>query len=214
MLDIQSAVVQATLIKLGIAALLGGVVGFERELHSRPAGMRTHIMLILGVTLFSEVSKVFPGSDQSRIAAQIITGVGFLGAGTIMRLGAEVKGLTSAASLFTVAAIGMSVSVGGSFMTVAVVTTIIAVIVLSLLDNIERKLVPSAHPRAIALTLADPSALAQVIQSLEAANGRVKGVRFIGQRGTNAQLDVQGDHAKLLSVVISCPGVTEASWEN
>jgi len=90
------------------------MVGWEREVHGRPAGMRTHMLLVIGVVLMCEVSRAFsPAGDPARIAAQIVTGVGFLGAGAIMRIGMEVKGLTSAASLWTVTGIGMAVSVGG-----------------------------------------------------------------------------------------------------
>ena len=74
------------LIKLGIGAAIGGAIGYEREFHGRPAGIRTHMLMVLGVVLFCEVSKAFAPNDQARIAAQIVTGVGFLGAGTILRL--------------------------------------------------------------------------------------------------------------------------------
>ncbi|HXH60720.1 MAG TPA: MgtC/SapB family protein, partial [Fimbriimonadaceae bacterium] len=76
------AIVMNVLAKLGLGALLGGAIGFERERSGRPAGIRTHMLLVIGVVLFSEVSKYFGGPDQARIAAQIVTGVGFLGAGT------------------------------------------------------------------------------------------------------------------------------------
>src|SRR4051794_37987050 len=97
------------LLKSVIALVLAAAIGWEREVHGRPAGMRTHMLLVLGVVLFSEASKAFGSQNPDRIAAQILTGVGFLGAGTIMRMGPQVKGLTSAASIWATAAIGVIV---------------------------------------------------------------------------------------------------------
>ena len=214
MAAIDWALAGSVLLKLGLAALLGGIVGYERELNGRPAGVRTHMMLILGVTLFSEVSKVFAVSDQDRIAAQIVTGVGFLGAGTIMRLGAEIKGLTSAASLWAVSAIGMAVSVGGTFFVVAIVATLLAMFTLSVVDKIERQLVPNAHPRALSLTLTARENLSIVIESVEKAGGKVMGVRLLGSDGLNAQMDVQGRHADVMASAVGCQGVVSASWQD
>ena len=132
------------LIKLGIGVALGGAIGYEREVHGRPAGIRTHMLVVLGVILFSEVSRVF-GGDQGRIAAQIVTGIGFLGAGTILRLGAEIKGLTTAASIWACAGIGMAVSVGGPFLIVAVAATAMALFTLAVVENFERRIAPASH---------------------------------------------------------------------
>src|SRR5688572_6987783 len=95
-----------------LAALLGGLVGWERERRDRPAGLRTHILVCLGSALITLVSIQLSGTrfDPGRIAAQIVSGIGFLGAGTIMRQGNVVRGLTTAASLWTVAGIGMAVA--------------------------------------------------------------------------------------------------------
>src|SRR4051794_32828665 len=101
--DASWQVALAILLKLGLGAILSGFVGWERELHGRPAGVRTHMLVATGVILLCEVSKAFPGQDKSRIAAQIVTGIGFLGAGTIFRMGGEVRGLTSAASVWAIA---------------------------------------------------------------------------------------------------------------
>jgi putative Mg2+ transporter-C (MgtC) family protein len=111
------------LLRLVVAAGLGAAVGFERELRDREAGMRTHLLVALGSCLFTLISAygfneflVHGGSvvraDPSRIAAQIVTGIGFLGAGAIIREGLSVRGLTTAASLWIVAAIGMAAGAG------------------------------------------------------------------------------------------------------
>ena len=106
------------LVKLGLAVLLGGIIGFERELAGKPAGLRTNILICIGAALLMDVSiriGMADGhriGDPGRIAAQIVSGVGFLGAGTIMQAQGMVTGLTSAATIWVVAAIGMTVGAG------------------------------------------------------------------------------------------------------
>lgn len=106
------------LLKLTLAVLLGGIVGFERELAGKPAGLRTNILICLGATLLMDLSVrigLVDGQrvgDPARIAAQIVSGVGFLGAGTIMQAQGVVTGLTSAATIWVVAAIGMTLGAG------------------------------------------------------------------------------------------------------
>ncbi len=101
--------------RLLLATLLGGIVGAEREWRNQPAGLRTHLILSLGAALVTIVSVDLGsrfGSDPTRIAANIVTGIGFLGAGAILRLGITVRGLTTAASIWTTAGIGMAVGAG------------------------------------------------------------------------------------------------------
>jgi putative Mg2+ transporter-C (MgtC) family protein len=102
--------------RLAIAAGLGAAVGIERELREREAGIRTHLLVSLGACLFTIVGAYgfhnFSGVDPTRIAAQVVTGIGFLGAGAIIRDGISVRGLTTAASLWIVAAIGMAAGAG------------------------------------------------------------------------------------------------------
>jgi putative Mg2+ transporter-C (MgtC) family protein len=104
--------------RLLLAALLGAVIGIEREIHDHPAGIRTHLLVSLGSALFTVLSIVgFPAADgtaidPSRVAAQIVTGIGFLGAGAILKYGPTVSGLTTAASLWAAAGIGMAAGAG------------------------------------------------------------------------------------------------------
>jgi putative Mg2+ transporter-C (MgtC) family protein len=106
------------LIKLSLAVFLGGIIGFERELSGKPAGLRTNILICLGAALLMDVSTrigLVDGvriGDPARIAAQVVSGVGFIGAGTIMQGGGVVTGLTSAATIWVVAAIGLAVGAG------------------------------------------------------------------------------------------------------
>lgn len=122
-------------LRLLVAAILGGAVGLEREISDQPAGFRTHILVALGACLFAVVSAygfaAFLGDeelanlrfDPSRLAAQIVSGIGFLGAGAIIRYGTTVRGLTTAASLWVVAAIGVAVAIG-AYLTASVTTAI------------------------------------------------------------------------------------------
>ena len=100
--------------RLLFAAVLGGAIGAEREIHEQPAGLRTHILLTIGACLFTLVSAYgFGGpADPSRLAAQIVTGIGFLGGGAIVRHGLTVKGLTTAASIWATASVGVAVGAG------------------------------------------------------------------------------------------------------
>jgi putative Mg2+ transporter-C (MgtC) family protein len=106
------------LVKLALAVFLGGIIGFEREINGKPAGLRTNILICLGATLLMDLSTrigLIDGQrigDPARIAAQVVSGVGFLGAGTIMHSQGMVTGLTSAATIWVVAAIGMTVGAG------------------------------------------------------------------------------------------------------
>jgi putative Mg2+ transporter-C (MgtC) family protein len=106
------------LVKLGLAVLLGGIIGFEREVSGKPAGLRTNILICVGAALLMDLSinvGIADGrriGDPARIAAQIVSGVGFLGAGTIMQSQGMVTGLTSAATIWVVAAIGMTIGAG------------------------------------------------------------------------------------------------------
>lgn len=100
-------------LQLLIAIALSALIGWEREMRGRPAGIRTHVLLCLGATLMMVLSRAFGSTgDPGRIAAQIVSGVGFIGAGTILRQGNVVRGLTTAASLWAVVAIGMTVGMG------------------------------------------------------------------------------------------------------
>ena len=124
--------------RLGVGLVLGAVIGFERELHRQPAGFRTHSLVALGSALFTIVSAYgFAGStvDPTRIAAQIVSGIGFIGAGTILRHRGNIRGLTTAASLWSVAAIGMAA--GAGMLAMAAIGTTLILVVLSVLDRIE-----------------------------------------------------------------------------
>ncbi|MGB6837080.1 MAG: MgtC/SapB family protein [Dehalococcoidia bacterium] len=115
-------------LRLILAAALGAIVGFEREFRGYPAGIRTMALVCLGATLFTDVSRVMGGDD--RVAAAVVTGIGFIGAGMIFREGATVKGMTTAATIWAMAAIGLAL--GNELYLVALVGTAVAVGLLEL----------------------------------------------------------------------------------
>jgi len=122
--------------RLILGFVLSGIVGLEREVSLKPAGLRTHILVGLGSTLLTILSlDAFPGSDTSRVAAAIVVGIGFLGAGTIIKTKEKVIGLTTAATLWIVASIG--VATGAGFYLLATIASILAFLVLKL-DLFER----------------------------------------------------------------------------
>jgi putative Mg2+ transporter-C (MgtC) family protein len=126
-------------VRLVVALLLGGVIGWERELGRMPAGFRTHALVSLGSAIFTVISAYAftgPGSDPTRIAAQIVSGIGFLGGGAILHYGGTVRGLTTAASLWSVAAVGMAA--GAGLYVVAAISTVLVIIGLEVFQRVER----------------------------------------------------------------------------
>jgi len=118
-------------LRLIVAAALGGIIGWQREKAHKPAGFRTHILISVGAALFTVVSlSGFPGGVPSQVAAGVVTGIGFLGAGVIMHRTRTVEGLTTAASVWAVAAIGLAT--GAGMYLLAIITTLIIFLVLFL----------------------------------------------------------------------------------
>ncbi len=135
-LSAQAQVELALRLTVGLA--LGALIGFERELHRQPAGFRTHSLVALGAALFTIISAYgFAGgaTDPGRIAAQVVSGIGFIGAGTVLQYRGHIRGLTTAASLWAVAAIGMAT--GAGLYVLAVVGTLLILVVLAVLDRVE-----------------------------------------------------------------------------
>jgi len=144
------------LLKVAAAVVLGGAVGWQREARDRPAGLRTHVLVCMGSAVYTLASLSFtgPNSDPGRVAAQVATGMGFLGAGTIIRYGTTVRGLTTAASLWTVAGIGVCVGVGGQTYWVAAIATLVVLLTLTLLRRAELRLVSRPRHAHIIVRLA------------------------------------------------------------
>ncbi len=160
------------LARLGLAAVLGGVIGLERELSGKPAGLRTNMLICVGAALFTEISITahqFVGADSgatdpTRIAAQIVSGIGFLGAGTIIQARGTVTGLTSAATLWVVAAIGMAA--GGHAYFAAAGGAVLVLVVLIPLGRIELHLAQTRLQRIVRIDVQETDGFMERIQSL------------------------------------------------
>ncbi|GAU77362.1 MgtC/SapB family protein [Fusibacter sp. 3D3] len=131
-----------SIIKILFATFIGGLIGFEREVINRPAGFRTHILVCVASAIIMDVNLLLAAThinmDPTRLGAQVISGIGFLGAGTIIKEGATVKGLTTAASLWSIACIGLVV--GAGYYLIALITAVIMLITLKTFSQIEKKL--------------------------------------------------------------------------
>ena len=157
------------LIRLGLAALLCMMVGYERERQNQPAGLRTHVILAVGSCLAMTVSIDLaiqfyphaPNGDPARLAAQVISGIGFLGAGAILRYGTNVKGLTTATSLWAIAIVGLAVGAGHYFS--AVGTTLAMLIVLTILNIIEKRYIRAYQVITLVVTARENPALVETL---------------------------------------------------
>jgi len=178
--------------RLLLAAVLGAAIGLERELHDHPAGMRTHLLVSLGSALFAVISaygyaSFFAGHPDAqdspqRIAAQIVSGIGFLGAGAIIQAGRWVRGLTTAASLWATAAVGLAVG-SGEYILAVVGTTLIVVSLGPLNRLIARRRGDSGQALRLRLELAGLGPLGTVTATASRAGGEVSRVetRKIGK---------------------------------
>jgi putative Mg2+ transporter-C (MgtC) family protein len=146
------------------AAGLGAVIGLERELSAQQAGLRTHMLVALGSALFTLAGAEIFGTDPTRVAAQVVTGIGFLGGGAIVRDGFTTRGLTTAASLWVTAAVGLAVGLRAWF--AAVVTTVVALVVLYAIRRFEREYVRRLHTLDATLTLEPGASVARVAEAV------------------------------------------------
>lgn len=156
--------------QLGLSALLGGLIGLEREMHGQAAGLRTHMVLSLGACLVMLVSIFLWEShspaqgDPGRIAAHVVAGIGFLGAGAIMRFGTTVKGLTTAACLWTAAGIGLAV--GAGYWQAALVATGLTLVAIFVFDKIENTLLSGREYRRFVVHAREAEGLSGRVQGL------------------------------------------------
>ncbi len=145
---------QVAAIRLLAALLAGGAIGLEREARRQPAGLRTHILICLGAALLMLLSIWMPqthmeakSGDPGRIAAQVVSGIGFLGAGAFIKIGNNMKGLTTASSIWVVAGLGLAL--GAGLWLPAFLTTALVLLVLLLLEPVERKFFPSERVKLL-----------------------------------------------------------------
>lgn len=211
--------------RLLMAAALGSVIGFERERLSWAAGLRTHMLVCVGATLFMLVSaygfqEVIKSEhvvlDPSRVAAQVVSGIGFLGAGTILLRGEVIRGLTTAASLWSVAAIGLAI--GGGLYTPAVAATLIILLILAGVKPLEARYFNTRRGRAFQIVaVAGTVTMQQLNKALDARSRLVR--QFIVQRRDGAAdkdeimltLDrlTRGEIARVVEQLRGIPGVED-----
>ena len=166
------------LVRLGLACVIGGIIGLERENLNRPAGFRTHILVCVGSALIMIISIYgFAGADPSRLAAQVVSGIGFLGAGTIIREGASVTGLTTAASLWAVSGIGLAVG-AGMYIAALVAAGLIWVTLVSFW-RIEQTFLSKRRHRYLNLIMADqPGQVGKIGTVLGSMNVHIKNIQL------------------------------------
>ncbi len=172
------------IVRMVLAGLFGALVGFERERHDQPAGLRTHMILAIGAALAMTLSinlavqfrPLAPNGDPARLAAQVVSGIGFLGAGAILRYGTSVRGLTTATSLWTTAMIGLAT--GAGYFLGAVAAMLLLLFTLVILDAVEERFIHAAVTRQVTLTAADsPQVALDFRRGLEQLGVRVVSTR-------------------------------------
>jgi putative Mg2+ transporter-C (MgtC) family protein len=211
--------------RLALVVVLAGAVGLERELRDQEAGLRTHMLVGLGAALFVIVGN-FSWSgldfgndvgivlDPSRVIAYVITGIGFLGAGTIIKHGTSIKGLTTAASLWVVAAIG--VAIGAGQYGLGVVATAIVLLSLWPLRRVATALgVRARRTRLLELELEPTASVADVLGALEGQGGHFSSVRVADEESAR-RVDLVVEHlvddlAPLVDAAAQAPGVRSAT---
>ncbi|MBI2123052.1 MAG: MgtC/SapB family protein [Armatimonadetes bacterium] len=208
-------------LRLLLAMALGGVIGWQREATEKPAGFRTHILVCLGAALFTLISAVGffgSGADPARVASNIVVGIGFLGAGTIWRTGASVQGLTTAANLWTVAAIGTAAGIG--YYGAAVLTTIIVLGVLTLFKGIETLIPRRGLGHLIMVTADRPGQLGRIGTSLGAFGVNIEHLEFSERRDSKVvlqltlRLPTRMSRHDVLVALGDLEGVDEVRWED
>lgn len=182
------------LLKIVLAVIFGGVVGWQRESRYRPAGLRTHILVCVGSAVYTLASMSFGGTaDPSRIASQVATGMGFLGAGTIMRHGNMVSGLTTAASLWAVAAIGICAGIGGKSLWVGAIATVVVLATLTLMRSFELRVIARRCDAQIVFSMRDArSHIPEIQKALDAEGVSIESLRVLEAAQTGLQ-DIQID---------------------
>jgi putative Mg2+ transporter-C (MgtC) family protein len=218
------------LLRLTLAAALGGLIGFERELREREAGLRTHLLVGVGSALFTIVGAygfhdflVSGGNvvrtDPTRIAAQIVTGIGFLGAGAIIRQGLSVRGLTTAATLWVVAAVGLAA--GAGYYSGAIITTALVLLALYPLRVMAYRVVRRLRPEDGRLFVALPAGRApgSVIDEVERSGARIESID-VSQEGDRRRLELDVSLARdtpaaaLVARVADIEDVAEVRWND
>jgi putative Mg2+ transporter-C (MgtC) family protein len=209
----QIVVVNGAIGRLLVACVLGAAVGLEREFSRKAAGVRTNLLICMGAAFFTLLSAVLAGDanpDKGRVASNIVQGVGFLGAGLILHNRSRVSGLTSAASIFVVASIGMAC--GAGLYAAAIVAAIIVIVALELVGLLERRANLKAYPLVYEARGSDQTRMLEsILDAMDKASQRLTGVDrdAIGelQRVTFALSATKKQHERLREKLLGRPGI-------
>jgi putative Mg2+ transporter-C (MgtC) family protein len=213
------------------ALLVGGLIGFEREIHGRPAGLRTHMLVCLASAVLIQASRVIPAGlpsqgdafrvvmDPNRLAAGIVTGIGFLGAATVIRAGDIVRGITTGATVWAVA--GLGIVVGQGEYALAIVASVIVLVLLAVVDRLARGIAPVIYRRLI--VRGERSELTQLAEKVGAIlkSQRIRVQDLSGTRGPAEQpfelvFHIRCRNVKqapeMLEAIAGQKGVTSVAW--
>ena len=168
-------------LRLVLSAVIGGLIGMEREANNRPAGLRTHILVTLGSTLIMLLSTQafsYPQGtgDPARLAAQVVSGIGFLGAGTILRNGNTIRGLTTAATIWVCGGLGLAIGVG--YYTGALITAVIVLVSLTGLGRVEKKVLSKKYNQVIVKCGERPGLLGDIGHVFGKSNMIIKSIQI------------------------------------
>jgi putative Mg2+ transporter-C (MgtC) family protein len=212
------------LLRAAFAILCGAVVGLEREFKGKPAGLRTNTLICLGAALYMLLSEFLlqklglPSADPARIAAQVVTGIGFLGAGTIIQSRGEVIGLTSAATIWVVAAIGLII--GAGFPLLGTVCTGLVLLMLIGFEKVERRILGKCHFIPCEITFTDDRGrtkgeLARTLaeHNLDIGNYPMESIPPNLFRITIDYCDRHPSHFRVLTELWNTPGVVDVRWK-
>jgi putative Mg2+ transporter-C (MgtC) family protein len=193
--------VSETLLRLLLAAVLGGAIGMERELRHKPAGLRTNMFICFGAAMFTVLSFRYTHDTPDRIAANIIPGIGFIGAGSILHSRGSVTGLTTAATIFVVASIGMAAG-GGEYLS-AVFATVIILVALNVLGWFERRFDLKSSLMGYSVVAANPeAAIAEINRVLDAHKLLMRTIQMGGTTGNHRfHFTVEAKHSEHAGMV-------------
>ena len=181
-------------IRLVVSLVLGGIVGYERERDAQAAGLRTHMILTIGACLAMILSinvSALRDTDPTRLAAQVISGIGFLGAGAILRLGFNIKGLTTAASLWSMAIVGLAIGYG--YFLAGIVTTALMMLILTVINAIENRYIRVTSMHSVTVDIKDSNDTLRLVRKALAESAEQ--IKTFG-----VQRSIKNGHLRLESI--------------
>ena len=212
------------ILRLILSAVAGGIIGVEREANNRPAGLRTHVLVTLGSTLIMTISMYgFDGGDPARLAAQVVSGIGFLGAGTILRTGNTISGLTTAASIWVCGGIGLAI--GNGYYSGGIATTLIVLFTLKGLSAMENNLFKVKYKELVVYSKERPGLLGELGQIMGKNNIVIKDIRVMSDQDLSedardivvrfrVKLPSKFFNDRFFIEVMAIRGIHHASWES